>query len=430
MANSNFSASHIELRYRTYFAILYVPKDVRMEIGKTKFSKSTRTSDKSLAEKRAAAFVAAWQQQINHARNNPSDPVIAEAQDLLFQLKHSSSPENVKEIIEQTADQLPTAIGDEFKQIAYGTAKSLSGLVPGWVQYEKSKDLKPKTIERLEKDVTILTKQAYTVQNLNHEVVERWLITMAAQHNFTASTVNRLVGSFNSFFRYLKLIGEVPKKTISPFVVPEQFVRTKKKNAKGSNKITPWVALTQEELAECYGQALQTEDKKLAQLIAVAAYTGARIEELCSLKCADIKEEKGFLNIADAKTEAGIRTVPIHHEIVALVGNLKKGSSDGYLFDGLTFNKYNLRSNAIGKRFGRLKKKLGYSEKKVFHSIRKSFVTELENCGVPENVAADIVGHEKKDITYGLYSGGNILEVKREAIERVRFPLLNVSLSL
>ena len=37
-------------------------------------------------------------------------------------------------------------------------------------------------------------------------------------------------------------------------------------------------------------------------------------------------------------------------------------------------------------------------------------------------VAADIVGHEKQTITFGLYSGGNQLEVKREAIEKVKYP--------
>ena len=56
-------------------------------------------------------------------------------------------------------------------------------------------------------------------------------------------------------------------------------------------------------------------------------------------------------------------------------------SQDGYLLSGLTFNKYGDRSNAIGKRFGRLKQSLGFSEKKVFHSIRKTVVTLLEDGG-------------------------------------------------
>jgi hypothetical protein len=38
------------------------------------------------------------------------------------------------------------------------------------------------------------------------------------------------------------------------------------------------------------------------------------------------------------------------------------------------------------------------------------------------NVAADILGHEKPRITYNVYSGGAMLEVKREALEKLRYP--------
>ena len=80
-------------------------------------------------------------------------------------------------------------------------------------------------------------------------------------------------------------------------------------------------------------------------------------------------------------------------------------------------------ANAIGKRFGRLKQALGFPEKKVFHSIRKTVVTLLEDAGVPENLTADIVGHEKPRITYGLYSGGHSLAPMREALEKIRYPV-------
>jgi len=42
----------------------------------------------------------------------------------------------------------------------------------------------------------------------------------------------------------------------------------------------------------------------------------------------------------------------------------------------------------------------------VFHSIRKTAATVFEQAVVPEGVTADIIGHEKQAMTYGLYSGG------------------------
>jgi integrase len=110
-------------------------------------------------------------------------------------------------------------------------------------------------------------------------------------------------------------------------------------------------------------------------------------------------------------------------KITKAVKQALKESEDGYLISGLSFNKYGDRSNAVGKRFERIKKVLGFSSKQVFHSIRKCVVTQLEQGGVPESVVADLVGHEKQTMTYGLYSGGSSLTSIREAVEKLKYPL-------
>ena len=45
--------------------------------------------------------------------------------------------------------------------------------------------------------------------------------------------------------------------------------------------------------------------------------------------------------------------------------------------------------------------------------------TQLEGAGVSENITADILGHEKQTITYGIYSGGTNLEQKLDAIKKL-----------
>jgi integrase len=72
---------------------------------------------------------------------------------------------------------------------------------------------------------------------------------------------------------------------------------------------------------------------------------------------------------------------------------------------------------AVGKRFGRLKSKLGFGSLKVFHSIRKTATTVFEQAGVSEGTTADIVGHEKGTITYGLYSGGTSIDQRKSAVD-------------
>jgi integrase len=114
--------------------------------------------------------------------------------------------------------------------------------------------------------------------------------------------------------------------------------------------------------------------------------------------------------------------VPIHSALRPALERLLGDRRDGFLLAGLTATKYGDRSNGIGQRFTQLKRMHGFRREIVFHSIRKTVATMLENAEVPENAAADILGHEKPRITYGLYSGGTSLALKQEAIEKPNYP--------
>jgi integrase len=137
------------------------------------------------------------------------------------------------------------------------------------------------------------------------------------------------------------------------------------------------------------------------------------------LRPEDVTEQS--IRIGNAKTAAGIREVPMHPVLWPLVTRLMERPSEGFLLPG-SAGSYDKRTNALGTRFGRLKTAMGFSDRHVFHSIRKTVVSQLEQAGVGENVTADIVGHEKPRITYGLYSSGTSLQQKAEAIAKVAYP--------
>jgi integrase len=219
----------------------------------------------------------------------------------------------------------------------------------------------------------------------------------------------------------LQDIGVYAESAVSPFKVPRAYKASKKAKANAKRKSESWIPFLPAELESIYDVAVEKEDDDLVHLIKIGAYSGARIEELCSLKIEHLNFEQKTMTIVDAKTDAGNRIVPIHTRIFSLVKKLSKESGNEFLFSKLTANKYEDRSNAIGKRFGRIKKDLGFSKKHVFHSIRKTFTTALEQAGVPESITADIVGHDKQTMTYGVYSGGSSLEQKRKAVAKVKF---------
>jgi integrase len=70
-----------------------------------------------------------------------------------------------------------------------------------------------------------------------------------------------------------------------------------------------------------------------------------------------------------------------------------------------------------------LKQALGHGKNKTFHSVRRAVSTLLEAANVPENLSADIVGHDKDTMTYGLYSGrGATRESLPAALAKVKYP--------
>jgi integrase len=412
-------------RYNTYFAVLYVPKDIQYVIGKKKFIKTTGEQNIKLAQAIANVFVMGWKAEIAAARSKSDEPLINSAKEIKKLLK--SSPKYlVDEVIQEEVARLhkerKPIDAEVFKRISKGENKHLEDVAKEWKIHEEKRGLAQKFIDQMNNDVQLIVKQFPTSNYMTDEHVEWWIKDIARIGKLSASSVTRIIGSGKNFYKYLQLIKEVPSTETNPFIVPTEFKISNKPNSKSINKTQSWLPFSPKEIVELYKIALD-ENQTLADLMLIAMHTGARIEEISSLLCKDVDIEQQSITIADAKTEAGERTIPIHPHIKDRVEKLIEDSADDYLLSGLTKNKYGDRSNAIGKRFGRLKTKHDFSSRYVFHSIRKTFTTMLENAGIGENLAADIVGHEKPRITYGLYSGGASLEVMREAIKKISYEM-------
>jgi integrase len=424
MPKKSFRPQHLELRYKTYFALLTIPKDVQHIIGKTRFFKTTGTGDLKIAQAKADLFVIKWKAEIAKARQNTDDPIINSALEL-NKMSKSTPWHMLQDVIDEETDRLQRETGefvaDAFNAIATGKAKVLDTFIPAWEQHQVDRGLVAKNISQMRSDLSLLTEYIPTTELVTNENCDAWINLIAQTNNYKSSSVTRVIAACNNFYRYLQDVSVFLSDAPSPFKVPKTYKQSKKANAKVINKRNSWVPFSKTEVEGLHALAQSKGDHQLADLIEIAAYTGSRIEEICSLKTDFINLSEMIFQITDAKTKAGNRIIPLHPNLLRTVTRLIDGTTNSYLFSELTENKYGDRSNAIGKRFGHMKKNQGFSKLFVFHSIRKTFTTELERAGVAENVAADIVGHEKHTQTFGVYSGGTSIEQKRKAIESINY---------
>lgn len=423
---------YFEKRRRQWFALHDIPADVRVALGKNKFFQSLKTDSLSTAKLRAAALGLEfkWRRAIEEARRPGSDPMERNAafwRDALKTAPNEEDRELVLMGIEIEADKIADGVKngrvpdrDELDPEADARAGRFYKLATGALvrmdehleEYlatlrneAKSVDMKRTTIKRFSESF------AY-IADVHRKEVQQW-VNKLAQDGKAVATIRRALSELRGYWSYLVSIdaASVDNLPFEKLSVP--------KPPKGSNgdQRRPFAP---GEVVKLLQAAHKKGDRQLADLICLAMWTGARIEELCALKTDNVK--KGCFSVEDAKTPAGWREVPIHAKLRPTMDRLVKDSTDGYVLSGLTFNKYEDRSNAIGKRFGKLKKAEGFGPRHVFHSIRKTVATLFENAGIPEGVAADIIGHDKPTMTYGVYSGGSSLQTKRAALAKLRYP--------
>jgi len=418
--------SFIVRRGDNYSARLVIPKKLRSLLGKSEFKKSLGTSSRKEAELLAAPLVLQWKKFIEEAER---DGIMAKAKALKRNFDVEEQETDVDDFIksevieremedvvlggksyDEVTDNKKKADAKSFFKVASGQIVTLDDYVDDWIA--SLGYLKLKTIDQMKRDVVAFhnDETSYIPDN---KLIATWL-RRASALGVGPKSLKRKLGSLNSFWEYL-ISNDVVNDT-SPFV-GHKIPRTKPSYSNLRR------AFTNDECIKLIDAASLGKDKPLNDLIHMALFTGARIEELCSLRIEDVVVEDGYraLRILRSKTFAGSRQIPLHPSITDLVDMLVQNSEDGHLIPSESKNKYGQRSPGLSKRFGRLKKELGFGPDVVFHSLRKTVLTKLEQAGVPEGISADIVGHEKQTITYGLYSGGTSMTQKMEAISKINY---------
>lgn len=447
---------NVDKRADGWYATLTVPPDVKDEIGKAKLLRKllTRSESKGRASQEAAPIVKAWKRDIKKIRDSRANEqsksdtlkLIEEALKWKEELTAASNnhPNDIHTLVSdaltERLEALESLLGTEaslgFKEVTAGTKTPLEPLYHDW---EKSKlsSYSLKTADSYKRDALIFVNKFVYLEAINKRSMKQWISdlmeTGTDPQNPKPMTVTTLRDRFmcgvRHFYNYLDTKGLIDEEQVNPMIGVIPKVEKTKINLLNKG----WLPMDPSEVSHIY-QSIPVDDLQLPAVTAIGMFTGMRIEEVCSLKVSQIITEHGIrcFDIVDSKTQAGIRKIPIHSQLLPLVDRLLEVTKDEaeiapmdtYLISGLNLNKYDDRANAVGKRFGRLKKSLGYGDKKVYHSIRKCVVTQLDRAGFRETAIADVVGHDNPNMTMGRYSAGSDLATMKEMVEVISYPNL------
>lgn len=166
-----------------------------------------------------------------------------------------------------------------------------------------------------------------------------------------------------------------------------------------SSKIS-YEVFTHAELAKVF--AALDGDEEMQAVTLIGMYSGARLNEICSLRVENVREIEGVLcfEVTEGKTKSAARIIPVHSMIKPLVLSLREEPHNGFLFyrASIIDRADGKRSTWHTQRFTRAKRQaLGEvgTERKVFHSLRHEFAQQLDRNQVPEDRVALILGHAR-----------------------------------
>ncbi|MDM6891090.1 site-specific integrase [Enterobacter cloacae] len=256
------------------------------------------------------------------------------------------------------------------------------------LQYSEKRKLTTlsKTNKAVEVLLTHLKKKDIQLRDINRTIVTGWLDKLKTE---------RAPQTIQNYISALAQIWDLARNRYhdAPQDNPWRGHALEAKSSKVSYEV-----FAPGELAKVYALL----DDEMKAVTAIGAYSGMRINEICTLRESSIKTIEDILcfEITEGKTKSAARIVPVHSKIIPLVKLLLKTTHSGFLFyhASITDRADGKRSTWHTQQFTRAKRKaLGElaAERKVFHSLRHAFVQQLDRAQVPEDRIALLVGHER-----------------------------------
>lgn len=456
---SSNDTRHLEKHGRQYRAKLDVPKKLRTVVGKAALKKALGTDSLTEAQRLRWPALAELRKQLHDitrkSKSAPLDPLTAAAIEdrvnrgiLVEVIAREERPEDLETLAlydqelfgakaERIEREYSPAKAREYEGIVRGERTPITVHVDRWINELRADGIAKRTAKHYRNCVVELaafagqeklplTLEAFSRRHAGDLISKRFI-----QPNAHHKTAAKFISALSTYWRWLESRGLIPVGTDNPWLrQPKPKAPRPQRGSKAHQKERPF---TDDELMRLLDPKASAGDVILSDFMLIAALSGMRIEEIASVRVEDVDLKAQTMAVTEAKTDAGVRIVPIHPNIADIIKRRIADKSPGtWLFPELPEyppGSLSERSMVVSKRFVTYRRALGVDERVEgkrrslvnFHSFRRWFITKAEQAGIPPHIIASVVGHEtgREGMTLGTYSGGPSIDQRRSCVEAV-----------
>jgi integrase len=421
----------LQKKGNVWMVVVEVPKPLRATLQTARLKASLQTSNLAEANRKKHGYVAQFKARIDEAKLKQESPTAAALRDATeWRRELATANRNpvdvgertehvpydellsvVKDLASRLAEKDPE-LGSRYLKAATGAGTVLKEHIEAWIaecpDAEQTKVQHRSTLARYIEWAGEFT----TIEEASRVKAGEYVSHLLKTSGLARATIKRHLSSLSNYWNWLESkgraqgnpwlghkLGKKPKTAFRKGLEDEQVLKL----LKGSYRTVKFRAV-------------------LSDLTRLALLTGARLEELCSLRVRDVNKlaDGYWITVVEGKTEAAARTIPLHSKATAIVERRLK-DKDEFLFKGLEPGGPDAkRSWYVSKAYGRFRnsKSVGVTGRgKDFHALRNTFISTMEGLEVAESTVKLLVGHKRTSMTYGHYSKGQRVNL-RSAIER------------
>jgi len=441
---------HLKRRHNVYWVRVWVPEPVRENLGKSELWQNLYTTDLAEANRKKHRVVAELMEVIEQAKRDLDgtlDTVSREEKLKEFALeftRESDAANNNKNEEKDDEDFFEEAIAAETYKL-YGDKEgeelinfnhpesnaiennpsAVRALIDSYKIHsheyvpisavsklflsEESTSLKPSSFRRKQRHIDQFIKWSgnRNISKITKKITGDFVTSIISKQDPAYDTLRNIVADISSLFSWAEGRGYLDRNPFYKLKLPKAKKRTQKRR--------PW---TNEEIMLFIGSSAIGKNEFTATVVGM--YSGMRLEEICNIQDRHVFD--GCFHVDEGKTKAATRVIPVHPLIKPLLEPMRGTFGKGYLIDGIKGGGYdNKRSWNFQKKLGKLRKKTGIPEGVVFHTLRNTFVTRMENLGIPRNHISQLMGHEDSNMALDRYSAGLMIEPLVESINKLTY---------